>query len=193
MHRDNKVRSRSSAVVRGFAHEWRNSADRGLNTYISVANYLEYLMPKKLHKKQIAISICENLKDGLLAYVEFKDSADRMTVHTNLLVEKEIWELAKLGDPHSNFILAHELGHIVMHNSDAQPFSNDVSQRFRFLSPDESAECQADLFADNFLIPDNIVDAFSSVDDLARACNVPIECARRRYVQRRIDRRLPIE
>lgn len=193
MHRDNKVRHRLPDVVRGFAHDWRGKADGAIAASISIVKFLENSMPKNLHKKVIRISIEENLKDNLNAYVTFKDSLDKKNIETILHIQKEIWEHAKLGDPFSNYVLAHELGHIILHDSNAQPFSSSLDPRMKFLHADESAECQADLFADNFLVPDRIADAFLSAVEIAHACNVPLECAERRYRQRRIDRRLPAE
>ncbi len=82
------------------------------------------------------------------AYVTFSP----LTLHAH----REIWQDAKLGEPKARYILAHELGHIVMHRHNRQAFSEDPRFKLKFPLPQESAEAQANLFASHFLAPDHL-------------------------------------
>lgn len=86
--------------------------------------------------------------DDQNAYVTFNP----LTLH----VHREIWEDAELGEPKSRFILAHELGHIVMHRHYCQAYSEGENSRLSFVPPEESAEAQANWFAACFLAPDHL-------------------------------------
>ena len=63
------------------------------------------------------------------------------------------WTKALLtDDPCANYIAGHELGHISLHNHDAQPYSGVKKGWIDF--KEQSAEWQANRFADYFLITD---------------------------------------
>jgi IrrE N-terminal-like domain len=95
-------------------------------------------------------------------------------------VDEETWAGAKDGDEHSRLIIAHEIGHIVLHDHTAKAFSNDPSLRIRFAEQEYSAEWQADTFARYFLVPDDAVRRFPDQSLLAAMCNVSLSLARQR-------------
>src|SRR5271157_2843802 len=65
--------------------------------------------------------------------------------------DRTIWTKALLtDDPAANYIAGHELGHITLHNHDAQPYSGVKKGWIDF--EQQSAEWQANKFADYFLI-----------------------------------------
>ena len=47
-----------------------------------------------------------------------------------LIIDPEIWADAKIGEPKSRFIVAHELGHITLHDHEVQPFSDEKATIF---------------------------------------------------------------
>ena len=92
-----------------------------------------------------------HLYDGRpeFAFVTFKP----LVLH----VDKEIWAEAELGEPKARFVLAHELGHIVLHGHYRQEFSEDEKAGLTFVPPEERSEPQAHWFAGHFLAPDWMV------------------------------------
>jgi hypothetical protein len=106
---------------------------------------------------------------GKFAYVTFNP----LTLH----VDQEIWDLAEKGDPLSRFVIAHEIGHIVLHNHFAKAFSIESNVRIKFLPKEYSAEWQANTFAGYFLLPTNIVAAFADSPSLAKSAGVPLRLA----------------
>lgn len=106
------------------------------------------------------------------AYVTF----DPPTLH----VDRETWELARAGEPDARFVIAHEVGHIVLHRHDAQHFSKNTSVQIKFANQEYSAEWQANTFASYFLVPTRIMSAFDTVQDMTKAClvNEPAVLAR---------------
>ncbi|MCE2932687.1 MAG: ImmA/IrrE family metallo-endopeptidase, partial [Hyphomicrobiales bacterium] len=72
-----------------------------------------------------------------------------------LIIDEERLELLYLECPETKWIVAHELGHIVLHDSHAKAFSSDPALRIKFTQPEYSAEDQADLFAYYLLMPDS--------------------------------------
>jgi hypothetical protein len=98
--------------------------------------------------------------------------------HRVLYVDYDIWREAELGDPKARNILAHELGHLVLHNHYAQPFSEGKDKRI----PDEnSAEWQAHKFAEYFLLLDRDLQEYVSQRWIAIWCLVDEEIVRRRF------------
>src|SRR5205814_2861743 len=99
-----------------------------------------------------------------------------------LEVHREVWELAELGDPQARRILAHEIGHLVLHDHYAQSYSNNIEGGRNFLRNrlEESAEWQAITFESFFLVPDVMLQAFKTVENIINYCNVPRELAQAR-------------
>jgi Zn-dependent peptidase ImmA (M78 family) len=51
-----------------------------------------------------------------------------------LHIDKVVWADAKAGGEHSRYIVAREIGHIVLHDHNAKAFSSDPSLRIRLLN-----------------------------------------------------------
>jgi Zn-dependent peptidase ImmA (M78 family) len=100
-----------------------------------------------------------------------------------LHIDRETWEAAKAGDDHARYIVAHEIGHLILHDHDAQSFSTDPSLRIRFAEQEYSAEWQANVFADHFLVPAEAVEKFRDEFLLSMMCNASMAVARRRLVR----------
>ena len=97
-----------------------------------------------------------------------------------LNVEKGLWWKAEAGYPEARYILAHETGHILMHTHDKLAYSNVTSPFVASLQPEDRTEPQANLFADLFLVPANMLEGFSQADHIAEYFDVPYDCAKRR-------------
>lgn len=172
--RDHRVSYRTKESIREIALAWRKAADILNAGNFDVVTFVENVLAKHVFKRKglLTIKLFRGAPDGDPAFVTYKP----LTLHVDLLV----WSLAKLGDPDSRHIVAHEIGHIVLHDHYARPFSNDPSQRLKSVENENSAEWQATVFAAYFLAPDHIVRAFANSFALAANCSIPANLARER-------------
>src|SRR5262249_25437440 len=123
---------------------------------------------------------------------EFKEddpafvSFDPLTLN----VDRKIWADAKAGEEYARYVIAHEVGHIVLHDHHAKSFSKDPSDQLRFADDGQSAEWQANTFARHFLLPDPVVQKIRDMTLLASLCLVPEAVALERIlaVKREQDR-----
>lgn len=90
-----------------------------------------------------------------------------------LWVDDETLEFARLGDPESIYKLAHELGHILLHDHHAMHFTEVSELKLKYAQDEESAEKTAHKFARLVQLPKHWVDIFDNAETLARECNVP--------------------
>jgi NADH pyrophosphatase NudC (nudix superfamily) len=116
------------------------------------------------------------------AYVEF--ATRKREKYVTLNVDNGVWQKAINGDSFSNEILAHEVGHILLHDHHENAFSMDpAAQRpFEGTSKEDFAEWQAITFAGHLLIPNRVAQKFKSVDVLATATNTTEALAKSRLI-----------
>lgn len=115
---------------------------------------------------------------GYKAYVKF----DPLELH----VEKLTFERARWGQDFSaKYIICHELGHVVLHDGLAVPFSEREITRPIFGAESGLAEDQANRFADQLLLPDHILSQFGSIESLIDMCQIGRDLAERRFPRRR--------
>lgn len=100
------------------------------------------------------------------AWVEF---SPRLT----LFVKRSVWQRFLDGYSKEREIIAHEIGHIMLHDDTAMPFVGDKSQYLKFTGSEEDfAEWQADTFAEHILIPDEIIQKHKNPEKVSFLCNV---------------------
>jgi IrrE N-terminal-like domain len=104
------------------------------------------------------------------AFVEFRPIF-------SLNADKDMWDEGDENFPSSRRILAHEIGHLVMHDFHAQPFSGTKDE---WIQEEFSAEWQADRFAEYFLISDVDARSYATPSSIASYCAVDYETAARR-------------
>jgi len=111
------------------------------------------------------------------AYVQFDPARrdDYVTLH----VDRKIWALAERGDSYACWVLAHEIGHILLHDHHANAFSTDPTKKklFEGSSQEDFAEWQAIIFAGHLLIPTFVAQKFPDQKILAAATNAPEKLA----------------
>lgn len=114
------------------------------------------------------------------AYVKFaKDQCDNcVTLH----VDREIWRRAELGDSDACEVLAHETGHILLHDHYANAFSSDANGQklFAGTSKEDFAEWQAITLAGHLLIPNRVARKYSDTQILSAVTNTPSRLAQER-------------
>ncbi|WP_113891459.1 ImmA/IrrE family metallo-endopeptidase [Roseiarcus fermentans] len=97
---------------------------------------------------------------------------------TILYCDHEVWSEACIGEPKARFILAHELGHVLLHDHYAQPFTENL-KRSAWMK-EESGEWQANTFADYFLVSDVAIERYLTPTAIAIYCGVEKIVALRR-------------
>jgi predicted SprT family Zn-dependent metalloprotease len=96
----------------------------------------------------------------------------------SLNIQYSVWGEADEGIPAARFIVAHELGHLILHNHHAQRFSGEKSKWISF--EEESGEWQANKFAEHALVSDEDVCSFITPRAISVHCAVEYDVARRR-------------
>jgi hypothetical protein len=165
--------------------------NKGRFEYIDILNLLEFKL--SLFAPGFAMEIVEddypnfNLPDA---------NAQRSLAYTDPSVKKifvslSLYQNAYSGDAWSRYLLAHELGHAILH-SDYTDRTSHFSRSYvpTVTSVDESrvrgiplfrdSERQADLFADFFLMPDYFLNEEMSDSHLADFAKVEISSAKAR-------------
>lgn len=107
------------------------------------------------------------------AYVKF--TPDQRNNYVTLYIDRKIWSLAENGDSYACEILAHEIGHILLHDHYANAFSTDGNEQklFAGTSKEDFAEWQAITFAGHIMVPTYVVQKFDDANILAAATNAP--------------------
>lgn len=166
---DHKVRFRSYRAVADLAHEARKRFGIDHCFTFNIVKVIRRLVGKEFDKLGVLhLDIFEHDYDPV-AYVTFSP----LTLH----VHREIWDDAELGEPKSRYMLAHELGHILMHGHYKQAFSEDEKSRIKFVQPEESAEAQAHWFAACFIAPDYLARLCKSESELCLQFDFPPDYA----------------
>jgi hypothetical protein len=159
------------------------SADRSLNIpYFNIVNFFERIFQSHANNRPIEV-ILYDAPPERPAFVRHHPP--------RLSIDRERWKLANDGEPASREILAHELGHLDLHDriipSDAyqQSFSTDDHRLINYRGKNYSAEWQADRYADHLLVPDSIALAYDNAHEIAAKCQVPLTLAQRRFGETR--------
>jgi len=100
-----------------------------------------------------------------------------------LSVSKGTWTRASLGGRLDNFKLAHELGHILMHQYHVLNFSKGREAQLTFIPKEESAEWQANAFAAQFIAPNELALNCGTTQALIEQFNYPPEFSEERLEQ----------
>jgi len=156
------------------ALEWRRAAGNADHANFCITKFVTDVLAKQFTRKgDLRIIFFSAGPRAKPAYVTYNP----LTLH----IDTEIWDLAKIGEPYARHIVAHEIGHIILHDYYHRGFSNDPKVQINFDSQENSAEWQANIFADCFLLPDHIVKSFADIYLSSIECAVPIETAEERY------------
>ena len=184
MSHDYKVRFRSKESIENLSYKLLEGENLLGSPNFSVTKLINVLTKRPLgsHGEKLTVQFYSNLPRGKkYAYVSFKP----LTLHC----EQEIWNEAELGEPKAREILAHELGHIMMHDHHALPYSNSGDKRLNFVRPEESAESQASHYADCLLLNRKILNPYLTVDEVMLFASVPRDLAERRLADYKVEHR----
>lgn len=172
MARDHRVPIKSREAIARIAMAWWTAAGKRGHSFHICDFVLEVLTERFISKGRLQIEFYDRTKNDDPAYVTFKP----LTLH----VDRKIWKSAGDGEPYARYIIAHEIGHIVLHDEFAVAFSDEETAQLKYLQDEESGEWQANVFAGYFLTPDHIALKFHDADLIAGLCVITDELAARR-------------
>lgn len=155
-----------------FAERKRNEFGVASVELVDVVGIIEFKLPEASPGFRFIIRPDATIKFDALA-----------EPHLNqLTVRESIYVGACEGDAHCRFVLAHELGHFLLHKDKGRPMhktSEAYEVQFNDMNSLESSETQANMFASHFLVP--IALAFELKDDhveLARRTRTSVPVAK---------------
>jgi uncharacterized protein DUF955 len=109
--------------------------------------------------------------DFSFVVIEDKSEADDVLALTRaepleIVLKESIYQQAINEHPQARFILAHELGHLMLHRKYIHPMADILLDDIR--SPDSGFEGEADWFAGAFLIPSEVINCMAPKDIATR-------------------------
>lgn len=173
---DHYVRPRSRESISQAASKCPQLAGATLAYDFNIVDFIERTLVKKLPQGIFDIVLFEkNSECQDEAYVGHKP--------LRLHVSKKIWTAARNNEPYARYVLAHEIGHLYLHDHFDLAYSIGREYQIRFAEDINSAEWQANEFAHYFLVPDNVVKIFTKSEDIAAICEVEDRVAEKRYYE----------
>ena len=143
--REGLTQSQMSAIADKYRHEFEVAHTE----FVSIVEILEF-------KLQI---IYPDFRLIVRNRSTFHEEAVTRPEHNSIEVRSDIYESACEGDARARFILAHELGHFLLHKRQGRELHSSeqgYDETIRGMNSLESAEDQANIFARCFLIPTKI-------------------------------------
>lgn len=171
MARDHRVRIKTREAIAKIAMAWWAVANRGGHSF-NICEFVLGPLSKLLTKGRLKIDFYDRNSGDDPAYVTFKP----LTLH----IDRKIWKAASNGEAYARYIVAHEIGHIVLHDEFASAYSDEEAAQLKYLQDEESGEWQANVFAGYFLAPDHVVLKLRDIDVIAGLCVITDELAARR-------------
>lgn len=168
MIEDFLVPPKSSKEIEAKALAWRDAFDISNAWAPNVVELLELKLPRLTSTFSLLVRSDPEMGDAE-AYTEFNPPL--------IAVRESTYWLAQKNDGRARMTFAHELGHLVLHPGAAKLRLESGNQTKAQIRPFESAEWQARKFAAYFLLPEHIVVQFSTIRDLAEACQVSHQAA----------------
>ena len=177
MFDDRRATFRSYQTVKETARKARERGGVADQRDFNVVEYIDHFLAPALGNR-FELNLFTMTEGQPKAHVNFNSK----TGITKLNVSKLIWNQGKFNVPDAKYVLAHELGHIFMHRHDKLAFSNNNQSILKSLPDEDRAEPQADLFADIFLVHDDLIEDYHSAQNIQQNFRVPSDCANRRML-----------
>lgn len=178
--KDYHTRHRSERTIAMIAMKWREAAGIDTEHTFNIVAFVECVLAKKYSKNGSRLTIefyDKEFPEDDPAFVTYEP--------LTLNVDRKIWSDAKEGDPYARYVIAHEIGHIVLHDKSELAFSKEGDRQLKFDDPEHSAEWQANTFAAYFLVSDKSARRAHDPQVLAIVCNVDPRLAYSRFVNLR--------
>ena len=170
MRKSYKVGRRTYAQIKDITARCREILGLSPSSTLRMVEIFRTLARREILKTgRVVIKFMSVLVGKTPAYVTYNP--------TTLHVDFDIWMEADQGEPFANFILAHELGHVILHDHSAQPYSGKSSKAW---DKEEDSEWQADCFADELLLTDEQATQYATPLEISIHYGIPKEVAQRR-------------
>ena len=169
---DHWVELRAEQQIENVARRWRRAAEKRYQSdFFNMVEFIKDLVQQgPSHPDYLRIKFFERSHAGPPAKVGYKP----LTLWTHV----DVWAAARdQNDEYARYVLAHECGHIALHDHTAKAYSGVDGKRIPKEDEFRSAEWQADRFADHLLMPTEIVERVSNAHDLAIRCGVELHRA----------------
>lgn len=154
----------SESRIAECAHSWRCAHGNSYAWRFDVVDFLLNTFMKRF-KGGLELKLFKrNSPKDVLAYATFKPNI--------LHVDENIWALAKAGSAYAQYIIAHEIGHFVLHSNLPKGFSSDPGHQITYAENGHSAEWQANTFAGYLQLPTAVVEQFDHSDEIIEMCEV---------------------
>ena len=180
---DYKVPFRSEGFIAEMAAICRQIGTLPGSSLVNLKTILDEL---KAHGVESIFEIRGMKRKGRLSIEEIEDNPYefpayvKFTPTLTMCIQESILARFKEGRSGERVIIAHEIGHIMLHNDEAKQFSRDKNLQINFAEDEHSAEWQANRFADHLLIPTHLAQQINDVSRVAFSCNVPEKFASER-------------
>ncbi|WP_082364023.1 ImmA/IrrE family metallo-endopeptidase [Rhodopseudomonas sp. AAP120] len=172
---DYKVAYRSEAFIAAAAAKCRSIGTRPGSKYVDLKVILSEL---EAHGVESIFHITGTKKKGRLTIENAEDDSSLPEAYVTfsprltLRIQKGVRARFETGHSKEQEIIAHEIGHILLHDDNAKPYSQDGARQIRIGEQEDSAEWQAHRFADHLLVPTELAQQIDDIDRIAIACNV---------------------
>ncbi len=154
------------------AIKYRREFDMQHVELADIVDILEFKLVARYPNFKLAIERDSEMKEDALA----EPHKDRITVRESVYVA------ACGGDAEARLVLAHELGHFLLHREKDVPMHKDQNgavQPIRDMKATESIEDQADMFARHFLAPPHLAYRYKDEPEaLSAATGVPLRISK---------------
>jgi len=147
--------------IKSAAQQLRDSLGVADQKLFNIVELLEKEMPKAIDDFRLEVLARSDVPEV------YATSAP-----PRIFATEPVYRLARQGDANSRFLLAHEVGHLVLHSvCHPSAGSNGSAERVK------ASEAQASIFALFFLIPDSIARRFKTAESLSVQCQIRRELA----------------
>lgn len=177
-----KTTFRSYSTIEKAVADCRELAALANSMSFSVVDFITGPLKQRFRGRlSIEILADDDLLEGPAEVAISKNKSD-----LTLRVKKCIWIAASEGDAEARRILAHEIGHIWLHQDERFRFSEVATDEHNFIPNEELVEWQAHIFADNFLMPILSISTFNKLSELIDYCElfhpIPDDVVQRQFL-----------
>lgn len=148
--------------------KYRNEFDMLYVELVDIVDIIEFRLIERFPDFRLVIA-----RDA-----QMKEDALTEPLKNRITVRQSVYAAACEGNAEARLILAHELGHFLLHRDKDAPMHKDprgAVQSIREMTATESSEDQADMFARHFLVPPHLAYRYRDEPlELAKATGVPL-------------------
>lgn len=171
--RDNPAAYRREEVIAEVAARTRALCDRSRSLTFRITDFVHALRVRMTQPFDLEIFPAgPDRVDPAFVRMEWDPRNPKGSTRISLHVSNVTWTRSEEGDPRSRFVIAHELGHIILHRNDISYFSDQTLPELQYLPSERRAEWQANTFAKHLLLPADIARELREKDAILELCQV---------------------